>query len=214
MNATETLRSRFRPDWRERTDMVGLHGMLETALSFFAAPAAKRAKLAEPGTLSERGLAESLRKDLGTNVVPELRRIRKTVDERRAAIGEERKALARPRIDTADVAAAMLRQEMRAYLRELSSGDRMAALIDNADPTMLTAALEAPPLLSGLTATTRDHVVQAYLETTHGGLLRAMEERREALDVVGAAAELAINAMRPYVGLDPHQFEPWFATAA
>jgi hypothetical protein len=40
-----------------------------------------------------------------------------------------------------------------------------------------------------------------------------MEDQQEALDVVGAAAEIAIMEIRNGVGLPPHEFDTWFATA-
>ena len=50
----------------------------------FRSPQAKKAALEKAGTLNARGVAETLRRDLG-KVVPELRRIRQTVNERTAA---------------------------------------------------------------------------------------------------------------------------------
>ena len=50
----------------------------------FRSPQAKKAAFERAGTLNARGVAEALRRDLG-KVVPELRRIRQTVNERTAA---------------------------------------------------------------------------------------------------------------------------------
>ena len=50
----------------------------------FRSPQAKKAALEKAGTLNARGVAEALRRDLG-KAVPELRRIRQTVNERSAA---------------------------------------------------------------------------------------------------------------------------------
>jgi hypothetical protein len=41
-----------------------------------------------------------------------------------------------------------------------------------------------------------------------------MEDRQDALDVVGAAAEIAIMEVRNHVGMAPDEFDRWFATAA
>jgi hypothetical protein len=40
-----------------------------------------------------------------------------------------------------------------------------------------------------------------------------MEDQQEALDAVGAAAEIAAMEIRNSVGLPPHEVDAWFATA-
>jgi hypothetical protein len=52
-----------------------------------AAPQAREAALEKTETLNARSVAEALRGDLGKAVVPELRRIRETVNERSASEG-------------------------------------------------------------------------------------------------------------------------------
>jgi hypothetical protein len=76
------------------------------------------------------------------------------------------------------------------------------------------AALEGPPALSGLTPEMRADVEQAYVRAHHAQTLSTMEDRQEALDLVGAAAEIAMMGVRNHVGLAPDEFERWFATAA
>jgi hypothetical protein len=82
------------------------------------------------------------------------------------------------------------------------------------DLIFLTAALEGPPELSGLTAEMRADVERAYVKAHHGPKLRDMEDQQEALDVVGAAAEIAIMEVHNHVGMAPDEFDRWFATAA
>jgi hypothetical protein len=78
---------------------------------------------------------------------------------------------------------------------------------------MLAAALEAPSALSGLTAETRAHVEEVYVQANHEPTLKVMDDREEALAVVGAAAEIAVMEVRSNVGLEPHEFDRWFSTA-
>jgi hypothetical protein len=125
----------------------------------------------------------------------------------------ERATLAKPKIDATDLAAAMLRQELRTYLRGLDLSERMTALTDKPDPAMLAAALEAPAALSGLTAETRAHVEEAYVQANHARTLNAMDDREEALAVVGAAAQIAVMEVRSHGGIEPHAFDAWFTTA-
>jgi hypothetical protein len=94
MSVVDTLRARFRPEWKTRSDLAGLDTMLEDALSFIAAPKAMKSKLEAPGALNSRGVEEALRRELGKNVIPELCRTRRIVAERKDALKHER---ARPK---------------------------------------------------------------------------------------------------------------------
>ena len=89
----------------------------------------------------------------------------------------------------------------------------MDVLSNNPDPAMLTAALEGPAALSGLTAQMRAQIEEAYLEANHSATLKAMDDREKAPAEVRAAAEIAVGEIRLNVGLEPHAFDGWFAVA-
>ena len=106
----------------------------------------------------------------------------------------------------------------RAILYPCPATDACRAASKEADnplnrPAHWAAALEGPPKLSGLTAEMRTDIERALLKAHHAQTLSAMEDRQEALDVVGSAAEIAIMEVRNHVGLAPHEFDTWFATA-
>jgi hypothetical protein len=208
MHITDNLRSRFRPEWKQADP--ALHTMFENALTFIAAPQAKRAAIEKAGTLNARGVAEEMRREMGKLVVPELRRILREVNGRRDAVQAERAALATPKTDATD---APLRAEARAYLRSLTDGERMQTLLADPDPLLLAAALEAPSALSGLTAETRAHVEKACVEANHLPQMNAMDDRQEALNQVCAAVEIAMIEIRKHVGLEGPAFDEWFGTA-
>ena len=105
MNVTDNLCGRFKAAWKNRADR--LDTMLENAVTFIAAPKAMKSKLEAPGTLNSRGVEEALRRELGKNVIPELRRTRRIVAERKEAVKQERAALAKPKIDSTDWAATL-----------------------------------------------------------------------------------------------------------
>jgi hypothetical protein len=64
-----------------------------------------------------------------------------------------------------------------------------------------------------LTAETREHVVQAFLQVNHSKALKALDEREEAVSVVGVAADMAVAEIRSNVGLEPQAFDEWFENA-
>lgn len=207
-NAQSALRSRFQPAWKSDPDLAGLYTMFENAMSFMQAPSAKKAELEKPGRLSASGVSEELRKELSKGIVPELRRTYRILDDRQRAIKQERALLAKPKMEASE---ALMRQEIRAYLRGLEQGERMQALLTNPEPIMLAAALEGPAALSGLNAQTRGHVEMTYLEANHAATLARLNDREEAYAVVRAAADIAVMEIRSNVGLADHAFDVWFA---
>lgn len=213
MNRIETLRASIRPEWRTTADYIGIVDMIEDALVAIGAPKEMKARVAQAGTLNELGLAQALRGELSRNIVPELRRIRKLAQERRAAVEAQRAALAQVKVDPADLVGALQRQEIRSYLRGLSDGERMRLLIENPDPRVSQAALEMPAAFSGLNEEARAQVVEAYMRANHSAALKALDEMGEALSLLDAAARIAIMEIRTQVGMGDAEFEDWFSTA-
>lgn len=209
----DTLRTRIRPEWRSNSDLRGVVDMVETALAATGAPKAAQERVAQNRTLNALGIAQALRGELTRNVVPELRRIRRVAQERRAAVESQRAAMAQVRVDAADVVGARHREEMRAHLRGLDDGARMKVLIEDPDPRWTQAALELPAVLSGLNADTRAHVEEAYMRAAHSATLKALDELGEALSLLEAAARIAIMEVRTHLGMGEAEFEDWFATA-
>lgn len=211
MSVADTLRARYRPELKSGSDLAGIHTMFETALSFIPVPQMQKAEIEKPGTLNANGVSMALRQGLAKGIVPELRRMSRTINERIAATETARSSLGKLNADKSDVTGALLRQEIRAYLRGLSDADRMRALTDKPDPTMVTAALEAPDALSGLNAQTRAHVQQAHVKANHGTELQAIDDRQEALGLAQAAVEMAVREVRTIVGMSPPEFAEWFS---
>jgi len=64
------------------------------------------------------------------------------------------------------------------------------------DPLMRDAALEAPNVMSGITDQIRAHVVDDYMEKTHGDELRGIEQAEEALELADVAVQVATGTVR------------------
>lgn len=89
----------------------------------------------------------------------------------------------------------------------------MKALIDDRDQRIVTAALEAPDVLSGLTAETRVQVEEAYMRANRSTALKALDDLEEALSLLDAAARIAITEVQSNDEMGQMQFDEWFATA-
>jgi hypothetical protein len=205
----DTLKARWKPEYRDRTN---LESAFNTALSFMGAGGAKRSELEKRGTLSPKGVAEAVREFAGKGVIPELKKFRERVAAERANLKQRRAALGKPKVDPTDLAAAMLRQEYRSYVRSLGLGDRARVLLSD-DMEMIAAVLEVPPALSGLADDLLARVVDHYIEKTAGGELKAIEETEEALSLVQAAVGVAELDLKPHLGMQEHEFRSFMQAA-
>jgi hypothetical protein len=185
----ETLRGRWKPSYATR--VTGGSHAFDTALSFLGAGAAKRAELAKRGTLSDKGIAEAVREFADKGITPELKKFRDQIAVDRANLEQRRLKLGTPKIDPSDLAAAVLRQEYRTFLRGLDRGERARLLIEGNDPVMIAAVLEGQPALSGLDASLRALVVETHVQRTEPEALAAIAETEEALAQVDAAITIA-----------------------
>lgn len=96
--------------------------------------------------LSPEGRQEELQSKLRA-AIRDLRDARAPVGELQARLDKKRAAVAMPKFDPADVVGFLRRQELRATLRTMDTGQRELTLND---PAFADAMLEQPPVLSGL----------------------------------------------------------------
>jgi hypothetical protein len=79
--------------------------------------------------------------------IRDLRDAKQPIAEMQKKLEQKRKAVAIPKFDQADVVGFLRRQELRATLRTMDTGQRELTLND---PAFADAMLEQPPVLSGL----------------------------------------------------------------
>lgn len=200
MDLASNLRAR-KGNWTGNRHLAPLDGAFENAMTFIGAASAKRRALEAEGNLSPKGISEAVREFVDGGMAPELRRVRERMHQVQAELAARREALAKPKIDQADEAAARIRAEARAFLRSASTGDRAKVLLGrDADPTMLAAVLEAPEALSGVTGQLRQDVVARHLEVNHAGDIREMEAADEGLAVLRTAVKAAEDDIRAAAG--------------
>ncbi|MFB9979452.1 hypothetical protein ACFSQQ_14690 [Mesorhizobium kowhaii] len=215
MNRIETLKSRWRPEWSERSDLAKLNGSFQKSLHFIESLPTHRAKISGPGTLSPKGINETVRAAAAKDIVPDLRRASWEAEKATNSIKNQKLALAVPKPDKTDIAGAILRQEIRTMLRGLDHGDRVRLVMT--DPEFLAASFEGPAALSGMTPEFRADLQRRMIEEKHGPAIEAMKETEEAIAVATAAIEMAVGTVRTECGFGDgpdFQFDRWMATAS
>jgi hypothetical protein len=96
--------------------------------------------------------------------------------------------------DRTDIAAALLRQEMRAHLCNMSQGERVAAITQNSH--FRAAAFEGPATLSGFTEELRSEIRRRNALEENPVEAAQLDEAEEAVAVANAAIGMVAGALQ------------------
>jgi len=191
----EILTSRWK--FADAPRLKPVRAALDAALDAADAVTAKHSALAKNEKLSALGRLDDVRGFVSKSTAPAVHRARAVANKTRADLATWKARLQPPAPDRGDMAAAVLRSEMRQHLRGLSTGGRMALLLaENPDPTLLQAALEAPNFSSGLTDSLRAQMLEHYAAAKHPNDLAEIGQVEDAIELLTAATETALNAAK------------------
>lgn len=218
MSFRQTLSSRFSTEWINNPRTRRHHLLMTRAMDAIEALEAKRLELAEPGTLTPKGLRDAVRQFAAKTTVPALRSVQHEIDKAERALAAERQKLSIPKPDPNDVAGAMIRAEWRAHLRAMKPGEVGKMLMqDNPDPRALEAVFEVPAALVGLPQDLRDSIEERYIEATHGPAVTALNDEKEAMKIAAIAVDHGVTVLQRDGEFDSNpDFDKWMqaATAA
>jgi hypothetical protein len=174
----------------------------------------KRTELAKEGKLSEKGLDEAVRAHYAAKLIPDLRRAAWESEKTVADIATQRARLCHVEFDRTDIAATLLRGEMRTHLRSMSQGERVAAITQNSH--FRAAAFEGPATLSGLSEDTRSELKRRIGLEEHPHEAAQLEEAEEAVAVANAAIGMVAGALRTSGGFEGNDqaFESWMTISS
>jgi hypothetical protein len=211
------LNDRWRPVWSSDPALNGLESAMRDSLNSVAQLSLKKEELKNSGRFSNAGLTEETRLLARTSAVPALRKATEAVDAANADIERQRNALVVSAPDPLDMAGALLRSEMRAWLKSLPTAQAMQMLMDdNADERLVMAALETPPAMAGLTDQTRGMLQNHILMTKHCQELARLEQIKSAAEVVNAAVGTSLYQLRQEIDFAENQlaqFDEWMKAA-
>lgn len=148
---------------------------------------AKADEIAADAMLSDTGKREKLKGWAVQTLAPAVAGLRAAARDA-AAHAEARKGEAKVAgADRGDLAAAILRSEIRSWLRTMKASDRGKLLGPggDTDPAIVAAILEAPHQLSGVAAATYERLQAAELDRQHPGLREELAELGEASETLG-----------------------------
>jgi hypothetical protein len=153
------------------------------AIALIEAISLKANEVKKSRDLTDSGKRKALRDWVKSTVVPKLKAIESTRQSANNYGANKRAGLTVQPGDRTDVVAALLRQELRAYLRASPIAERAALLaMPEVDPNIAIAVMEAPIELSGVSADQRQRMEQRAV------LAANPETGRELLDLDQASA--------------------------
>jgi hypothetical protein len=163
--------------------------------------------LASDRRMTPLGQQQALRDALTQNHGKAWARAKAPVAKARKEIERRRNALVVKAVDKTDVASAILRQEIRSWVRQLDPGVRQSVVLTK-DRRILEALLSAPPELSGITSPGAAAEIESrYFELVYPAELDAIEKMDAVVSEAEAALDVARNDLASVIDLHPHEFD-------
>jgi hypothetical protein len=136
-------------------------------------------------------------------LVPNLHKARMTIKRAKAEVAERKSKLKIEGPDPSDIAAAFRRMEIRTFLREMKSEERVKYFLshgDNLPADVAMAVLELPPEYSGVTTTQHELLAHRVLAARHGPEIAETAELEEAIAAAESTVETGRDELRLEVG--------------
>jgi hypothetical protein len=167
----------------------------------------RRIALQSDGRMTPRGQQDALRESLTQNHGKQWARANASVLKARKEITARRDALVIKSVDKTDLAGALERQEIRAWVRQLDLGVRQSVVLATNDKRILEAVVSAPPELSGFdgSAALAGKVEARYFELVFPDELAAIDAMDAVVSEAEASMHIARNELRSTLDNNMHQ---------
>jgi hypothetical protein len=209
----DPLRARWLESYDANPRLAPAKKHFDAVLSTLTSLETKRAELAKDANLSPVGRAAKAKEFAAKEIVPVIARAVNAIAANERHLDARRKALLPSVKDPTNVAAALLRSEMRQYVIK-NPGALMA---ENVDVRLLEAIVEVPMEMTGLDEDRYNRTMELFVARVHGANAAVIGEETEALDLLRVATKMASDAARKEVMpdvADARVFRQWADEAA
>jgi hypothetical protein len=169
----------------------------------------RRAESAKSGIFTADGLRGDVLQ-FAAQLSPTLARGRQQIAAAKREVAELKSKIKIAPIDKTDMVSAVLRVEMRDFLRSKPQAERDAYLRANAeklDPQMALAIMEVPAEMSGVSSVQREALIERALEVQHGDTIREVKELERGIEIAERAVELGREEIIREAEADPLEFD-------
>ena len=164
--------------------------------------------------LSAQGQVQAVRKDAESHAAA-IGRARRQVEQGHTSI-EKRRAELRPSFnrDKTDLLSALIQITLAQKLAAMPPVQRIALLSDkNTDLQLISAAVELPGSLTGLSPRERAEVEATFIKLHHGPAIAQLDVEADALDLANQAVIAATETVREAGAFESDSEWQKFATA-
>lgn len=213
---SKALEGRWQPEWHQDRALAPVGKAMHDALNAITALMAQKVTLKSSGRYSNSGLHDKVRAIAARETVPLLKKAASVVESARNEWRGRRSTIALPKPDPANLTEALLRSEMRTWLRGMRSTQAAQFLMaEEADERLLHAVLEAPSPMSGITQELRNAVEEHSIKRKYGNQLAHMEVQQEGLTLAGSAVDIALYQLRQETQFsDEVTFDKWMRSVS
>jgi hypothetical protein len=180
-----------------------------TGIEAFDRVESKGGEHAASGRFTPDGVKQAILQSALGDAVPSLHRARQTVKLAKAEVAELRASVKPAGTDKTDLVSAMLRAEMRDWLRSKSQSERDAYLIkriEKLDPQMALAVMQMPAEITGVSPLQRDALIERTMQAVHGQTIAQIQELERGIELAERSVEASRDEIRRETGVDPKTF--------
>jgi hypothetical protein len=207
MSLYADLKGRWKPEYESRPNLAAVRRHLHRALDVAAMLDGKRSSLAADPRQSDQGRQESL-KEFAATEAGRIGEANRALQHAWRILEQGQKALVPSVTNKTDVAAALLRREIREALKGRASGEITKLASAPATDTMVLEALwEGPEFITNVTPNMRANILRAIIERDPRSKPLALEN--EGLELVAQAVRVGAEALQRATGLNDTGFESW-----
>lgn len=165
---------------------------------------------ASSGRYTPEGAKQATLQTALSGAVPSLHRARQTIKNGKTEIEALRSKITPVQSDKTDLVAAMLRAEMRDWLRSRPQTERDAYItknLDKLDPQMAQALVEVPIEMTGIAGTHRDLLIERAVQAQHGETIAEINALTRGIELAERAVEASRDEVRKETGVDQKTFD-------
>jgi hypothetical protein len=163
-------------------------------------------QLAENTHFTPEGRQAQMQAWFRANALTALKEARQSAQGAERQIAELRSQMMRASVDKGDLAAAMVRSEIRTWLRGLEPAKKVAMFaMGDLDPAVAEAILEAPAELSGVTMQQRARLEANLVEARNPAEVTQITQMEDLLAALASADDVAVEMLGKDAGLAKHE---------
>lgn len=204
-------------EWSDRKEPIfgRLRSSYDDALKVAAEFGEKRGALAKDTRFTEEGRRDELKTWTAANALKPLAVARQVaIPAAKRELDQRREKLSLEGPDRSDLAGAVMRGEIRSWLRGMKIDERSQALNGDVDPLIALAVVEAPAALSGVNPATHKRLVSAAIDALHPGERAKIAELERALETTQRAVAAAEGGIKSELLVNSRTFSGWLEGAA